>query len=46
MADECGQFKSFSIQEKPSSHLVIHGGWVIYEKPNFKGKCLYNYDGK
>lgn len=45
LADECGQFKSFSIQEKPSSHLVIHGGWVIYEKPNFKGKCLYNYDG-
>jgi len=45
LSDEYGQFKSFSIQEKPSSFQVLHGGWVIYEKPNFKGKCLYNYEG-
>ena len=45
LADEYGQFRSFSLQEKPSSFLVLHGGWVIYEKQNFKGKCLYFYDG-
>ena len=46
LADEFGQFKSFSIQEKPSSHVIVNGGWVIYEKPNYKGKCLYCFDGK
>ena len=45
LADEYGQFRSFSLQEKPSSFLVLHGGWVLYEKQNFKGKCLYFYDG-
>ena len=45
LSDENGQFKSFSLQDKPSSFLVMHAGWVVYEKPNFKGKCLYFYDG-
>ena len=45
LSDENGQFKSFSLQDKPSSFLVMHAGWVIYEKPNFKGKCLYFLDG-
>ena len=45
LSDENGQFKSFSLQEKPSSFFVMHAGWVVYEKANFKGKCLYFYDG-
>lgn len=45
MMEELGNFKTFSLQEKPSSYSVLNGGWVIYEKPNFKGKCLYNHDG-
>ena len=44
--EEYGNFKSFNIEEKPSCFKVIHGGWVIYEKPNFKGKCLYFYEGR
>merc|ERR1711962_32344 len=36
-------FKSYNMQEKPSSYSVINSGWVMYEKPNFKGKCLYHY---
>ena len=44
--DEFANFKSFNIQEKPSSFRVLNGGWVIYEKPNFKGKCLYYYEGR
>ena len=43
--EEYNNFKSFNMQEKPSSFRVMNGGWVIYEKPNFKGKCLYNYEG-
>ena len=45
LSDENGQFKTFSLQDKPSSFIVLHSGWVIYEKPNFKGKCLYAVDG-
>ena len=45
LSDENGQFKSFSLQDKPSSFYVMHAGWVVYEKANFKGKCLYFYDG-
>ena len=45
LAEEYGQFRSFSLQEKPTSFLVLHGGWVIYEKQNYRGKCLYFYDG-
>ena len=45
LAEEYGQFRSFSLQEKPTSFLVLHGGWVIYEKQNYKGKCLYFHDG-
>lgn len=43
--EEFANFKSFNIHEKPSSFRVLNGGWVIYEKPNFKGKCLYFYEG-
>jgi len=43
--DENGNFKCFNIQEKPSSYVVHHGGWVIYEKANFKGKMMYHHDG-
>ena len=46
LMDEFANFKSFNIQEKPSSFRVLNGGWVIYEKPNFKGKCLYFYEGE
>jgi hypothetical protein len=46
LMDDCGNFKSFNIQEKPSSFRVMNGGWVVYEKPNFKGKCHYIYDGR
>jgi len=42
--NENGNFKCFNVQEKPSSYVVHHGGWVIYEKPNFKGKVLYHHD--
>ena len=45
LTEEYGQFRSFSLQDKPTSFLVLHGGWVIYEKQNYKGKCLYVYDG-
>ena len=37
LSDENGQFKSFSLQDKPSSFCVMHAGWVVYEKANFKG---------
>ena len=46
LMEEYGNFKSFNIQEKPSGFKVVHGGWVIYEKPNFKGKCLYALEGR
>ena len=42
--DENCNFKCLNIQEKPSSYVVHHGGWVVYEKPNFKGKLLYHHD--
>jgi len=44
LMEEFANFKSFNIHEKPSSFRVLNGGWVIYEKPNFKGKCLYFYE--
>ena len=46
LMEEFANFKSFNIHEKPSSFRVLNGGWVIYEKPNFKGKCLYYYEGR
>ena len=46
LMEEFANFKSFNIHEKPSSFRVLNGGWVIYEKPNFKGKCLYFYEGR
>ena len=24
---------------------MVNGGWVIYEKPNFKGRMMYHHDG-
>ena len=26
--------------------MVHNGGWVIYEKANFKGKFMYHHDGR
>jgi len=43
--DENGNFKSFNIQDKPSSYAVSNGGWVIYSMANFKGKFHYHHDG-
>jgi len=43
--DENGNFKCFNIQEKPNSYVVHNGGWVIYEKANFKGKMMFHHDG-
>ena len=43
--EEMGNFKTFSLQEKPSNFFVLHGGWVIYEKANFKGKHLFFHEG-
>ena len=43
--EESVNFKSYNIQEKPSTYVVHHGGWVIYEKANCKGKFMYHHDG-
>jgi len=42
--EEIVNFKSYNIQEKPSTYVVHNGGWVIYEKANFKGKFMYHHD--
>ena len=42
---QCANFKQFDLQDKPTSFQVHNGGWVIYEKPNYKGKWLYHHDG-
>ena len=33
------------VQEKPSSFVCHSGGWVVYEKANFKGRQLFFFDG-
>ena len=33
---ECPNFKLYNLQDRPSSFAVQNGGWVIYEKPNYK----------
>ena len=33
------------VQEKPSSFVCHSGGWVVYEKANFKGRQLFYFDG-
>ena len=45
LTHECSNFKQFDLQDRPSSFVVHNGGWVVYEKPNYKGKCLYQHDG-
>lgn len=42
---QCQNFKLYTLQEKPSSYVVLNGGWAIYEKPGFKGRLLYHADG-
>ena len=36
MFHQCQNFKLYNLQEKPSSYVVLNGGWAIYEKPGFK----------
>jgi len=38
-------FKHVNLHDKPASFLVVNGGWVVYEKQNFKGRCLFYFDG-
>ena len=38
-------FMCFNIQDKPSSYVVMNGGWAIYSEANFKGKVMYHHDG-
>jgi len=42
---QCQNFKLYNLQEKPSSYVVLNGGWAIHEKPGFKGRLLYHADG-
>ena len=44
--DDNGNFRSYALQDKPSSFLVCNGGWVVYSNNNFKGKALFDFDGK
>ena len=37
--------KETNTQEKPSSFVSLSGGWVVYEKNNFKGRQLFYFDG-
>jgi hypothetical protein len=43
--NDAANFKRTHLQEKPSSFVSLSGGWVVYEKPNFKGRQLFYFDG-
>ena len=45
LSHQCANFRQFDLHQKPTSFVVHNGGWVVFEKPNFKGKFLYHHDG-
>ena len=46
LSHQCPNFKQFDLQDRPASFLVHSGGWVVYEKPNYKGRWLYQQEGE
>ena len=45
LSHQCANFRQFDLHNKPASFVVHNGGWVVFEKANFKGKFLYHHDG-